>query len=432
MPSVKEVIEQCEGLGLVVEQNQAVSSHTLWNIVEPKTGTILTGISSHAGRSGGDPNWFHNIRRMLRRAGYVLDFRPDQQKRMRDGQGPQKSRKGKGLPAIDLDALARAQAAARAAGEHVPTIDDLDEHPEFLSRSKIGPNPKNHPLSDEAIDVKVEIMAPKAETPRFNATVARLKKLLEEKGAALETQARERFAAEGKRYSVPEGRGARSEFVRIAIHEVAPARNLQAWKSESSGQQTLYTILDKGSKGATLWAVNLIEATMDHIDGLRWGVIDESKKRTAQQVAGDEAHSPGLDSAEPPVEPATPPQAEEAPDIETSIAIISQYEEDLRHILEYSVSHSLTDEEWETTTDKSGEAKRSVAQFMLDYQDMTERLGLAEIELTRLRSTPGASSTNPVADEYAKVLLDMLQKQDGKNSEMLTSIFERLDKLAGI
>ena len=104
MPSVKEVIETVKAAGLVVQLNPARGGHTLWDIVDPSTGTILTGISGSAGKTGGDPNWHHNIRRMLRRAGFSIDYGDG-----RRSTSP-KGKTGKRKPAIDLDALAKAQA----------------------------------------------------------------------------------------------------------------------------------------------------------------------------------------------------------------------------------------------------------------------------------------------------------------------------------
>lgn len=454
MPSVSDVIKKIEGAGLEVRQNPSKGSHTLWDVVDPKSGTILTGISSHADRKGGDSNWHWNIRRILRQAGFQIDF---------DG-GRRQNRSIKGAPrkttAVDLEALARAQAQAAANGERIPLLDDLDEHPEFLRRMKTGPSAPAY-YTNEAQDWMIGQMATKADAPKVKFTVDRLRKFFDERGHELDQRARERLARQGKRVTIPEGKGARGEFVRTAIEDVAPVRDLQAWKSVSSGQQTLYTLLDKNATGMALWTMNLLNATMDHLEGLQWGV-DESRKKQKSEPAKDKQKQEKQVKSEPTPEPEpepTPepvgasgalaaPETSETPGLtvvdtatyELALQIIDEHEATFRSIsTEAGVSYS--DEAWSGIGDKASVALDAVVQFRSNFDQMQEENRALNDEIVNMRAeTPLEPATlevtaeNPVREKYAETLLGMLQAHDGKKGEdsLLSAILERLDKLAGI
>lgn len=443
MPSVSEVIKKIEDAGLVVRRNPSSGSHTLWDIVDPKSGTILTGISSHANRRGGDNNWHWNIRRVLKHAGFRIEF---------EG-GRRKDRPIKGAPrktiAVDLEALARAQEQAAARGERIPLLDDLDEHPEFLKRMTTAGNSK--PYTNEAQDWMIGQMATRADAPKVKFTIDRLKKLMDDRGHELDQKARERLARQGKRASIAEGKGARSEFVRIAMYDVAPVRNLQAWKSESSGQQTLHAVLEKETTGMTLWVMNLLNATMDHIEGLQWGV-DESRKKS--EPAKEKEKQKQQKS-----EPAPEPEPEPEPEAETSegtgltvvdtatyevaLQLIEEYEDTFREITALAFGREVPPEEWETIGEASKAAKLAVKSLRAtsvtlsdEIQQLRSELEIARAATNIINAEPVLLETteNPVREKYAETLLGMLQGYDGKKGEdpLLTAILERLDKLAGI
>jgi hypothetical protein len=411
---VKEVIESVKAVGLEVHQNPARGGHTLWDIVDPKSGTILTGISGSAGKQGGDPNWYFNIRRVLRHAGFNIEFSG-----IRSKKSP-KGKSGKRKPAVDLEALAKAQEQARAAGVHVPTLEDLDEHPEFLRRVHVTGTLKDKPYGDNAQDEVINGMAPRVETPRFNATVQRLRALLEGKEDELVHRAKERFAAEGKKWTSPSPSGsARSEFVRIAIEEVAPARDLRAWPTLASGQQALYTILEK-NKSASLWAVNLIEATMDHVDGLKWNVIDETKIRPKN---GEPAVEKVPDS-EPSWLLETPKDTgPDATTYDVAIALVDEYERSFQ-LIAAEARTVYTDEAWQQIADKPERALSAVKQLRTDYQEFQRVFPTA---------TPEPVMDGSIREGYATALLDILANYtEEKGNYLLDQILARLDKLAGI
>lgn len=197
--------------------------------------------------------------RHLRRLGLLRD------KKLRK-KGERRARR---KSAVDLQALKRAQDAAIAAGERPPTLDDLEDSTEFFTRIT------SDMYSDEAQEEAFSIMVASAEAPRVNYVKQRLAKFLETHDEELSKRASKRAKGKGGR-ALGEGKGARAEFVRIAIDEVASKRGIRAWKSVPSGQQTLYQLLEKDQKGLSLWVLELLEATMDHIEGLKWNEVDES------------------------------------------------------------------------------------------------------------------------------------------------------------
>jgi len=438
VPSLHEVIDKIEEVGLVVQKNPSKHSHTMWDIIDPKSGTVLTGISGHANKQGGDLNWHFNIRRILRKAGYHIEF----------GREQKKNRKGhKKKPAIDLDALKKAQEQAAAAGQRVPLIDDLEDDSSFLTRVKVGPNSDHHPFTSEATGEAIHNMAAE-DAPRIKASIARLRTLLERQEENLVERAKTRATVEGKKYTSPSRAGtARSEFVRIAIEEVAPKRNLRAWKTPQAGYQLLYTLLEKG-KSTSLWSIELIEATMDHLDGLKWGEIDETKIRSKPESA------PKKEKKEKAPDTSTSPQ--EGPDQTTydlAVALVDEYEEVFRKIAETAGADGTDPDDWKAVTHKAQAANLAVIDLRKDHDEALNELEAARVELPKQieavknlvdQELQTIAPSVSISGQYATVLLKMLESFDTKGSargypqeeekkaSMLELILTRLDKLAGI
>lgn len=272
---VRDVLARLHKMGLDLRRDGR-SPHV--KVLDPATGAFLFIVTS----TPSDSNFVWEIRRHLRRIG--LDW---------DSGGVSRSRhtRAKVRGAIDLEALKRAQAAAESAGERIPQLSDLDDRPELLAR--IGYGDKEY--TPAATQERIETMGmPKSEAPRFRATVQRLGKFLEEHDAALAERANRAREARGEKRVG--GRGGKTEFVRIAMEEVAPARGLRSWKSSAAGQQTLLNVLGKDAGGATVWVINLLEATMDHIEGLRWdtdvrqlqlATTEDAKQKEADDIMKD-------------------------------------------------------------------------------------------------------------------------------------------------
>jgi len=261
---VRDVLARLHKMGLDLRRDGR-SPHV--KVLDPQTGAFLFIVTS----TPSDTNFVWEIRRHLRRIG--IDWDTGEQRRSRH--------RFKVRGAVDLAALARAQAAAEAAGERVPQLRDLDERPELLARLDYGDKGFTPAATQERIDT---MAMPRSEAPRFRATVQRLGKFLEEHDAALAERANQAREARGEKRVG--GRGGRTEFVRIAMEEVAPARGLRSFKSVPAGQQTLANLLGKDAGGATVWVINLLEATMDHIDGLRWDTA-AARHREADDIMDD-------------------------------------------------------------------------------------------------------------------------------------------------
>ena len=447
MPSVAEVVAQIEKVGLVVQKNPSKHSHTMWDIVDPKSGTILTGISGHADKQGGDHNWHFNIRRILRKAGFQIEFGGDGKKK--------KSRAGhKRKPAIDLDALKRAQDQAIAAGHRPPLLEDIEGEKEFLTRSRLGGTTSTHPYSDEATGEVIDDMTASAEAPRVYATVERLKRCLDLRGPELSKRAEKRqMEKSGHLRGFKVGSGATTEFVRIAMEEVAPQRGLRAWKSLGSAQQTMHTILTADKPGMSLWTLALIEATIDHLDGLKWNEIDPDRIKAIppEAVEGIKVKRSEV-IKEPDSDPSfllTPPQ--EGPDQTTydvAIAMIEEYEETFRLIAEKAGADGTDPEDWRALVDKPKGALNAVIELRKDHDEALDeltkvnklyndlQLAYQEVERQFMQkpiASPAWTETNPIANQYATVLLELLQNfdVDKQGNAMLDMIFTRLDKLAG-
>jgi hypothetical protein len=249
---VKEVVDLCRSLGLDPVRESG-SGH--YKVRDPKSGTYLFGISS----SPSDPNWRWMIMRHLRRLGLI---------RKGGGlDGKRGKKKYRSRPVIDIHALKLAQDRAASHGERIPTLDDLEDSTEFFSRIKVFGTTS---FSAEAQEEAINLMAA-ADAPRINAARQRLIKLLDARREELQKMARARSD------KVPPHTGEYAMLTRIAMEEVAPARGLRSWVSHEAGAQAIRSFVLSNSK-PRLWAVELIEATIDHIEGLKFGVIDESRR----------------------------------------------------------------------------------------------------------------------------------------------------------
>jgi len=293
--------------------------------------------------------------------------------------------------------------------------------------------------TEDAQDWVITHMATKADAPKVKYTVDRLRKFMDDRGHELDQRARERLARQGKRVTIPEGKGARSEFVRTAIEDVAPVRNLQAWKSVSSGQQTLHSLLDKNVTGMTLWAMNLLNATMDHLEGLQWGIDETRKKPKDAPPAETPKEEPDFEE---PKDGFNPPQ--EGPDQTTydlAISLVDEYEEVFRKIAENAGADGTDPDDWKAVTQKAQAANLAVMDLRRDHDQALDELAKQEKankELFELAEERRATELgeNPVRGKYAETLLAMLTSYDGGKAKsddgLLTAILERLDKLAGI
>lgn len=283
---VKEVLNHLSSLGLDIRTG---SSH--YKVYDPVSGAWLFSVS----HTPSDVNWHHQIKRHIRRIGLSWD-------------APTKTRY-KQKPAVDLLALAKAQADARAAGQREPQLSDLDEttDSEFWSRTRS----KGAQLTEAAQEEVITQMPVSAATAsRAHLVRARLNRVLSEKQASLEKQARERNP------TTPAGKGAKSQFVWIAINQVAQRRGMRAWKNEGAGQQAVSSLL-KGN-AVVIWGLDLIDATIDHLDGLQWGKQEEPFDHVPLQDPERSALSDGDQPAEPlaeamPAEPESAPKPPEQP-----------------------------------------------------------------------------------------------------------------------
>jgi hypothetical protein len=112
----------------------------------------------------------------------------------------------------------------------------------------------------------VEKMVERAPITRVMLVRSRLENFMHEKGDELAAKARIRFP------NTRPGKGVHSEFARVAIYEVAPITKLRAWKGQSSGEQAVSHFLRNKETGLSVWALNLIEATMGYInENPEWG-----------------------------------------------------------------------------------------------------------------------------------------------------------------
>lgn len=222
---VKEMVDLCTDLGLRVAFETGGGHYT---VRDPDSKAKLFYISS----TPSDTNFKYEIARHLRRLGLLKG-------NLKFGKFKTIQRKKKYGP-IDMVALRKAQEQAESAGEHVPLLDDLNGQPEFFRKIPANSNGYVKEAQQEAIDnMRIKL------SPRGAATKARLRKTLADKNMN------------------------NTSFVKIAM-EVAQERDLRGWTQLNSGQSAIGKFLKEDDATLQIWGINLIEATLDKIDGLRW------------------------------------------------------------------------------------------------------------------------------------------------------------------
>jgi hypothetical protein len=133
-----------------------------------------------------------------------------------------------------------------------------------------GSSGKNQ-LGVEAESEVIDNMVARADTARVKYVRGRLENFMMEKGDELAARARKRFP------NTRPGMGKIAEFARVAMYEVAPARNIRSWKTQAAAEQSVSKFLRDENMGLSVWSMALIEATMDHINGMKWGVYEIPK-----------------------------------------------------------------------------------------------------------------------------------------------------------
>lgn len=231
---VTEMVNLCKGLGLRV----AFEGGQHYTVRDPNTEAKLFYISS----TPSDSKFKYEIARHLRRLGLLkgnLKFGKFQTVKKRKNYG-----------AYDLVALKAAQDKAASLGERIPLLEDIEDQTEFFKTIRTASNSSHY--TKEAQQEAIEQMAMKL-TPRGNATKQRLRKILDERNIK------------------------NSDFVRTAM-EVAEKRDLRGFRSMNAGQSAIGKFRNDDDTTVQIWTMNLIEATLDHIEGLKFGEIDESLK----------------------------------------------------------------------------------------------------------------------------------------------------------
>lgn len=242
--------------------------------MDPGTGAFLTTVSS----TPSDVNFWQQIRRAVERAGFSWEGRKRKKiKKPKTGE----------ISTIDLEALAHAQRMARIHGGREPQMDDLADKG-FLARVRKGYNEQE---TEEAI----ASMTQGVESARAHRVVSRLLYTVEQRGEEMATRARERNP------KIRDG-GVTHELIHIS-KQVAEKRGLRYWKTPESAWQTFTNLLSGTSTGMSIWVANLLEATMDEIDGLRW---DVSPSKPLEPVTVNSAGEPDplglrIDRIAPPV-----------------------------------------------------------------------------------------------------------------------------------
>lgn len=102
-------------------------------------------------------------------------------------------------------------------------------------------------------------MATGVESTRADLVISRLFRMVEQRGDEFRTRARDRNPLVRD--------GITHELMHVS-KEVARRRGLRYWKSPESAYNTLSQILSGVSTGMSLWVANLLEATMDELDGV--------------------------------------------------------------------------------------------------------------------------------------------------------------------
>lgn len=237
-PEVNRVLRKLRSLGLLLEYSPGANH---WRVIDPGTGAYLTSVSG----TPSDVNWWHHIRRAVERAGFSWEGKARRRiKRPNPGE----------VSAIDLEALAHAQRMARLYGDREPQIEDLEDRG-FLSRIRQG-------FNEQETEEAIKDMAHGVESARAHRVISRLLYMAEQHGDEWTARAKERN---------PKIRdnGVIHELMHVS-QEVAKKRGLRYWKTRESAWQSLHNMLSGTSAGMTTWVANLLEATMDELDGLRY------------------------------------------------------------------------------------------------------------------------------------------------------------------
>lgn len=250
-PEVNAVLRRLRNIGLQLEFS-AGAGH--WRVIDPGTGAFLTTVSG----TPSDGNFFHQIRRAIEKAGF--NWEGGRRRKIK------KPRAGE-VSAVDLEALAHAQRMARIHGGREPQVDDLADK-SFLAKVRKG-------FNEQETEEAIENMAQGVESQRAHRVVSRLLYLVEQKGSEMAARAKERNP------KIRGDGGAAHELIYVS-QEVAKKRGLRYFKTPDSAWMTFNDLLNGTRAGMTVWVANLLEATMDDIDGLHY---DAPGSKTAPATA---------------------------------------------------------------------------------------------------------------------------------------------------
>lgn len=416
-PEVNHVLRKLRALGLHLEF-AAGAGH--WRVIDPGTGAYLTSVSN----TPSDVNWWHHVRRAVERAGFSWEGKA--RKRNKRSRGEQ-------ISTVDLEALAHAQHMARLHGEREPQIDDL-ANGSILAKVRKG-------FDEQETEEAIANMAQGVESARAHRVVSRLLYVVEQNGEAMAARARERNP------KIRDG-GAIHEIIYIA-QQVAEKRGLRYWATPESAWQTLSTMLSGVSKGMSVWVANLLEATMDEMDGLRWDAksepadapapaapvapatalisIDDAKQLIVGVLSDDE-WTPRSDF----YGSLVPGQMTESRfgdalgELTRSGQVERERVKKLRGGMQYRLAVAGVERAEEPTEPEpvpqsdDGEPTLAISPEMLDHPP---------------RSLVQAMTAGSIADRYADVLLEILRDQNINGTQdwrALEPILVRLDKLAGV
>lgn len=256
--SPRDFIRWLERIGLTTKTQTSSGGHT--RVYDTNSGVWLFDVSN----SPSDQNWFHHARRILVKAGIVAPG---------GSQSIKSKTRRKYVGAIDLEALKRAQDAAAASGERIPQISDLDTMPELLKKSPA------HMYTEEATEEAISNM--KTASPATNHSKDRFKRFMEINRQKLIDSKEARGVHGG---GSAQGDGSLAEFARIMIEE-GNRRGMRVPPTHSAAAQIVKRFNDNDPKYIPpVWVRNLVEATMDHVEGLRFDVAPPEIPEIQQEV----------------------------------------------------------------------------------------------------------------------------------------------------
>lgn len=408
-PEVNAVLRRLRDLGLRLEPSSS-SGH--WRVIDPGTGAYLTSVSN----TPSDVNWWHHIRRAVERAGFSWE----------GGKRKKAKRTGRNMvSAIDLEALAHAQRMARIHGSREPQLEDLEDA-RFLARLRKG-------FDQQETEEAISQMAPSVESARARRVVSRLLYMIEGREEEMTRRAKERNPR------IREG-GVIHELTHIA-ENVAKQRGLRYWKTPESAWQTMHNILSGTSEGMSVWVANLLEATMDEMEGLRWDVPIEPEGTTvttrtrAIMVSKADAQRAVLDILTEEWQPRSEIHAALVPGVMADSAFGRACTELVRDNLV------------ERQKQRNGTMlyRRLVGTLMPEpaeplpapesAPEPAPELGPEELPEPEFADIPKMPVGGTIADRYADVLLEALRTRMGKDIEdwrHMEPILKRLDALAGV